>query len=89
MIESTLRFDDVEDVPGLLPLLRAVQRSHMRSREQSGRRPGNEDNTQHVRPPTDTPLQFTGIHTKICLQSMTVFNNGTWTTTVFFNAGYS
>ena len=55
MIESTLRFDDVEDVPGLLPLLRAVQRSHMRSREQSGRRPGNEANTQHVRPPTDTP----------------------------------
>ena len=44
MIESTctLRFDDVEDVPGLLPLLRAVQRSRMRSRERSGRRPGNE-----------------------------------------------
>ena len=42
MIESTLRFDDVEDIPGLLPLLRAVQRSRMRSRERSGRRPGNE-----------------------------------------------
>ena len=41
MIESTLRFDDV-DVPGLLPLLRVVQRSHMRSRKRSGRQPGNE-----------------------------------------------
>ena len=40
MIKSTLRFDDVEDVPGLL-LLQAVQRSRMRSRERSGRRPGN------------------------------------------------
>jgi len=45
MIESTLRFDDVEDIPGLLPLLRAVQRSHMRSREWSGRRPRNEART--------------------------------------------
>ena len=27
MIGSTLRFDDVEDIPGLLPLLQAVQRS--------------------------------------------------------------
>jgi len=42
MIESTLRFDDVEDIPGLLLLLWAVQRSHMQSRERSGRRPGNE-----------------------------------------------
>jgi len=42
MIKSTLRFDDVEDVPGLLSLLWAVQRSRMRSRERSGRRPGNE-----------------------------------------------
>jgi len=42
MIESTLRFDDVEVIPGLLPLLRAVQRSRMQSREWSGRRPGNE-----------------------------------------------
>ena len=42
MIESTLRFDDVEDVPGLQPLLRAVQRSRMWSRTRSGRRPGNE-----------------------------------------------
>jgi len=42
MIESTLQFDDVEDIPGLLLLLRVVQRSHMRSRERSGRRPGNE-----------------------------------------------
>jgi len=44
MIESTLRFDDVEDIPGLLPLLWAVQRSHMRSRERNRRRPGNEAN---------------------------------------------
>jgi len=29
MIESTLRVDDVEIMPGLLPLLRAVQRSHI------------------------------------------------------------
>jgi len=42
MIESTLRFDDVEDIPGLLPLLWAVQRWRMRSRERSRRRPGNE-----------------------------------------------
>ena len=28
MIKSTLRFDDMEDIPGLLLLLRAVQRSH-------------------------------------------------------------
>jgi len=42
MIESTLRFDDVQDIPGFLPLLRVVQRSHLRSRERSGRRPENE-----------------------------------------------
>jgi len=42
MIESTLPFDDVEDIPGFLPLLRAVQRSRMRSRERCGRQPGNE-----------------------------------------------
>jgi len=42
MIESILQFDDVEDIPGLLPLLRAFQRSRMRSRERSRRRPGNE-----------------------------------------------
>ena len=42
IIESTLRCDDVEDIPGLLPLLQAVQRTYMRSREWSGRRPGNE-----------------------------------------------
>jgi len=47
MIESTLRFDDVEDVPGLLPLLRAVQRSRMWSRERSRRRPGNEATIIH------------------------------------------
>jgi len=35
MIESTLRFDDVEDISGLLPLLQMVQRSRMQSREQS------------------------------------------------------
>jgi len=42
LIESTLQFDDVEDIPSLLPLLPVVQRSCMRSRERSGRRPGNE-----------------------------------------------
>jgi len=42
MMESTLWFDDVEVIPGLLPLFWTVQRSHMRSGEQSGRRPGNE-----------------------------------------------
>jgi len=42
MIESTLWFNDVEVVPGLLPLLRVVQRSRMWSRERSGRWPGNE-----------------------------------------------
>ena len=42
MIESTLWFDDVEVIPGLLPLLQTVQRSHMQSREQSRRQPGNE-----------------------------------------------
>jgi len=41
MIESTLRFDDVEIIPGLL-LLRVVQRSCMWSRKRSRRRPGNE-----------------------------------------------
>ena len=40
--ESTLRFDDVEVIPGFLPLLWAVQRSRMWSRERSGRWPGNE-----------------------------------------------
>jgi len=44
MIKSTLRFDDVGVVPGLLPLIRAVQRSHMWSRKRSERRPGNEAN---------------------------------------------
>jgi len=34
MIKSTLRFDDIEDIPGLLPLLWAVQRSRTRSKEQ-------------------------------------------------------
>jgi len=42
MIEFTLQFDDVEVIPGLLPLLWAVQRSRMQSREWSGRWPGNE-----------------------------------------------
>jgi len=37
MIESTLQFDDIEDIPGLLPRLRAVQRSCTWSRERSGR----------------------------------------------------
>ena len=41
MIESTFRFDDIEDIPGLLPLLQVVQRSRMWSRERSGRRPGS------------------------------------------------
>ena len=44
MIESTLQIDDVGVVPGLLPLLLAVQRSRMQSRKWSGRRPGNEAN---------------------------------------------
>jgi len=42
VLESTLRFDDVEDIPGLLPLVQVVQRSRMQSREWSGRWPGNE-----------------------------------------------
>ena len=42
MIKSTLQFDDIEVIPGLLPLLRVVQRSHMWSRERSRRRPVNE-----------------------------------------------
>ena len=42
MIESTLRFDGIEVIPGLLPLLQVVQRSCMRSRERSGWRPRNE-----------------------------------------------
>ena len=50
-IESTLQFDDVEVVPGFLPLLRVVERSHMWSRKRSGRRPGNE-----ARPLMDLPL---------------------------------
>ena len=41
MIESTLWFDDVADIPGL-PLLQAVQRSCTQSRERSGRRLQNE-----------------------------------------------
>ena len=49
MIESTLRFDDVEVMPGLLPLLQAVQRSRMQSRKQSVRRPGNEARSPTVR----------------------------------------
>jgi len=36
-----LWFDDVEDTPGLLPLLQAVQRSHMQSKKQRRRKPGN------------------------------------------------
>ena len=42
MIESTLQFDDLEVIPGLLPLLPVVQRSLMWSREWSRRWPGNE-----------------------------------------------
>ena len=42
MIKSTLWFDDIGVVPGLLPASLAVQRSCMRSRKWSGRRPGNE-----------------------------------------------
>jgi len=34
MIESTLWFDNIEVIPGLLSLLRVVQRSRMWSREQ-------------------------------------------------------
>ena len=36
MIESTLRFDDIEVIPGLLPLLWVVQRSRMQSRNGVG-----------------------------------------------------
>ena len=36
MIESTLRFDGAEVIPGLLPLLQVIQRSRTRSRERSG-----------------------------------------------------
>ena len=42
MIESTLWFDDVEDIPGLVLLLRVVQRTCMWSRKWIGRRPGND-----------------------------------------------
>ena len=48
-IESTLWFDDVEVMLGLLPLLQAVQRSRMRSRKQSVRWPGNEARSHRVR----------------------------------------
>jgi len=36
MFESTMKFDDVRNVLGLLPLLWVVQRSHIRSRKSSG-----------------------------------------------------
>ena len=49
MIESTLRFDDVDDIPGLLLLLQVVQRSIMWSRERSRRRPGNKATTVQPR----------------------------------------
>jgi len=57
MIESTLRFD-YEDIPGLLPILWAVQRSCIRSREQSGRWPGNKATVkeQGVVTPTGTAV---------------------------------
>ena len=42
MFKSTLQFEDVELIPGLLTLLRVVQRSCMWSRKWSGRRPGND-----------------------------------------------
>ena len=52
VIEYTLWFDDIENIPGLFLLLWAVQRSHMRSREWSGRQPGNEARiTPHFIPP--------------------------------------
>ena len=44
IITETELIDDVEVIPGLLPLLRAVQRSRMRSRKWSGRQPGKEAN---------------------------------------------
>ena len=52
MIESTLWFDDIEVIPGLLPLLRAVQWSRMRSKEWSRKWPGNEA--------SDSPLAIYG-----------------------------
>ena len=48
MIDFTLRFDDVGIVPGLLLLLRAVQRSRMQSRKWSERWPGNEATCVYV-----------------------------------------
>ena len=48
IVGSTLWFDDVEDILGLLPLLRAVQRSRMWSRERSRRRLGNEATKAHT-----------------------------------------
>jgi len=36
MIKSTLRFDDVDDMPGLLLLLQVVQRSIMRQENGAG-----------------------------------------------------
>ena len=41
MIESTLQFDDIEVIPGLFPLLWAVERSRMRLRGWSRIWPGN------------------------------------------------
>jgi len=52
MIKSTLWFDDIEVIPGLLLLLRAVCWSHMRSREWSRKWPGNEA--------SDSPLAIYG-----------------------------
>ena len=56
--------DDVEDIPGLLSLLRTVQRSCMQSRERSGRRPGNEASGN------SRPLLFKYVH-NIMEHSMT------------------
>jgi len=42
IIESTLWFDDVGVLPGLLPLFWVVKGQCMQSRKWSGRQPGNE-----------------------------------------------
>ena len=55
IIESTLQFDDVEVIPGLLPLLLTFQRTRMRSRERCGRRPGNEAREMQFSPIATVP----------------------------------
>ena len=56
-MKSTLQFDDIIVVPGLLLLLWMVQRSHMWSRKPSGRRPGNEATLKPVSTGSQSALQ--------------------------------